>query len=139
DICTWSLPHAYDFISAWDSIWHVPLAQQEAVLRKLMAGLAPGGVLLFTAGGLEAPHEITNPCHGQPLYHATLGIPAILRIMGEAACAVMHLEYDQHPANHVCIIGQRQAASAHGGGRMNAASASTKPVSHRQVCLGCAQ
>ena len=38
DICDWGLPHQYDLISAWDSIWHVPLAQHEAVLRKLLTG-----------------------------------------------------------------------------------------------------
>ena len=33
DICTWEFPRRYDFISAWQSIWHVPLAQQPAVSR----------------------------------------------------------------------------------------------------------
>ena len=31
DICTWVAPHAYEFISAWDSIWHVPLRHHPAV------------------------------------------------------------------------------------------------------------
>src|SRR5256885_5299040 len=31
DICTWNFPRRYDFISAWDSTWHLPLAQQEPV------------------------------------------------------------------------------------------------------------
>jgi trans-aconitate methyltransferase len=39
DICTWELPRRYDLISAWDSIWHVPLGEQERVLRKLIHGL----------------------------------------------------------------------------------------------------
>ena len=29
DICRWEFPQGYDFISAWDSIWHVPLDLQE--------------------------------------------------------------------------------------------------------------
>src|ERR1041384_2544152 len=37
DICTWKLPRQYDFISAWDSIWHVPLERQEAVMEKICA------------------------------------------------------------------------------------------------------
>jgi SAM-dependent methyltransferase len=107
DICTFSLPQRYDFISAWDSIWHVPLAQQLDVLRKLLAGLSPGGVLLFTAGGTQGPEEVTNPCLGQPLYHASAGIPAILRTLDECGCACRHLEYDQHPEKHVTLIAQR--------------------------------
>src|SRR5215216_8143492 len=30
DICIWDFPKSYDFISAWDSIWHVPLERQGA-------------------------------------------------------------------------------------------------------------
>ena len=107
DICSWQLPRRYDFISAWDSIWHVPLVQQLAVLRKLLTGLSPQGVIIFTAGGVEAPEEVTHPCFGKPLYHATAGIPAILRTLEEAGCACRHLEYDQYPEKHVYIIAQR--------------------------------
>src|SRR5687767_11876725 len=35
DICRWELLRKYDFITAWDSIWHVPLAEQGRVLHKL--------------------------------------------------------------------------------------------------------
>ena len=54
DICRWEVPRTYDLIVAWDSVWHVPLAQQEAVLTKLCRGLAAGGVLIFTTGGTDA-------------------------------------------------------------------------------------
>jgi SAM-dependent methyltransferase len=107
DICTWVLPKPYDFISAWDSLWHVPLAQQQAVLRKLSAGLTPGGVLIFTTGGTEHPDERHDPCLGQPMYHAALGIPHVLQVLAQAGCAVRHLEYDQYPESHVYLIAQR--------------------------------
>ena len=39
DICQWVLPRRYDFITAWDSIWHVPLGhyvnQSVAEIRQL--------------------------------------------------------------------------------------------------------
>jgi len=107
DICIWEFPKHYDFISAWDSIWHVQLQQQLDVLRKMLSGLAPGGVLIFTTGGVESPEEITNPCFGQPLYHAAPGISAILRILEESGCSCRHLEYDQYPEKHVYVIAQR--------------------------------
>lgn len=107
DICVWKFPKRYDFISAWDSIWHVPLQQQLDVLRKVLSGLAPGGVLIFTTGGVESPGEITNSCFDQPLYHAAPGIPAILRTLEESGCSCRHLEYDQYPENHVYVIAQR--------------------------------
>jgi SAM-dependent methyltransferase len=109
DICTWEFPQRYDFISAWDSIWHVPLERQPAVLKKLCAALNAGGVLIFTSGAVDQPDAITNPCHGQPLYHAAPGIPQLLRIIDEAGCVCRHLEYDQFPERHLYLIVQ------HGG------------------------
>jgi 2-polyprenyl-3-methyl-5-hydroxy-6-metoxy-1,4-benzoquinol methylase len=35
DVCEWIPARQYDFISAWDSIWHVPLDRSGSVLRKL--------------------------------------------------------------------------------------------------------
>ena len=107
DICRWELPRSYDLIVAWDSVWHVPLAQQEAVLTKLCRGLSAGGVLVFTTGGTDAPSEKQDSCMGPPMYHATLGIPKTLQVLAEAGCVCRHLEYDQHPELHVYIIAQK--------------------------------
>ena len=50
DIRTWEFSRPYDLLIGWDSIWHVPLADQIPVLRRLCRGLAPGGLLLLSAG-----------------------------------------------------------------------------------------
>ncbi len=107
DICSWKFQKDFDFISAWDSIWHIPLNAQLSVLRKICSGLTQGGVFVFTTGGVEKPDEITHPCFGQPLYHAAPGISAVLRTIEEAGCLCRHLEYDQHPEKHVYVIVQR--------------------------------
>jgi RimJ/RimL family protein N-acetyltransferase len=107
DICQWELPRSYDLIVAWDSVWHVLLADQEAVLTKLCRGLAAGGVLVFTTGGTDAPDERRDSHMGPPMYHATLGIPKTLQIISEAGCVCRHLEYDQHPEFHVYLIVQK--------------------------------
>ena len=107
DVARWNLPRRYDLIVAWDSLWHVPLAAQEAVLTKLCRGLAAGGVFVFTTGGTDAPDERRNSDMGPPMYHATLGIPATLRVLAGAGCVCRHLEYDQHPEAHVYLIAQR--------------------------------
>jgi len=107
DICAWEFPRQYDFISAWDSIWHVPLARQPGVLRKFCAGLNPGGVFIFTSGGVDTPGEVTNPCHGEPLYHAAPGIPELLRIIDGTGCICRHLELDQWPESHLYLIVQK--------------------------------
>lgn len=107
DICQWHLPRPYDLIVAWDSVWHVPLAQQEAILTKLCRGLSAGGVLIVTTGGTDGPDERRNSYMGPPMYHATLGIPKTLQVLSEAGCVCRHLEYDQHPEAHVYLIAQK--------------------------------
>lgn len=104
DICTWEFPKRYDFISAWDSIWHVPLNQQLSVLRRICGGLASGGVLVFTTGGVEKPEEITVFNFGYPLYHAAPGIYSVLRTLEESGCLCRHLEYDQGSSKRVKFI-----------------------------------
>lgn len=111
DISEWTFPHTYDFISAWDSIWHAPLALHEPILTKLCDGLSPGGVLIFTSGGVDEPGESSNPYLGEPLYHAALGIPKLLETVARQGCVCRHLEYDQHPELHLYLVVQK------GGGR----------------------
>ena len=107
DICTWELPQQYDFISAWDSVWHAPLENQEHILGKLCKGLKSGGALIYTMGGTDRPESITNPCLGQQLYHATMGIPRALKVIDECRCLCRHLEYDQYPEKHLYLVIQR--------------------------------
>jgi predicted TPR repeat methyltransferase len=107
DVCGWELPRSYDLIVAWDSIWHVPLSQQEPVLSKLCRGLSAGGVIAFTMGGTDAPGEKYDSCMGPPMYHATLGIPKTLQVLADAGCVCRHLEYDQYPEAHVYVVAQK--------------------------------
>lgn len=107
DAVTWQPEKQYRFISAWDSIWHVQLADQAALLRKLMGALVPGGVFIFSTGGLDAPAEHVDAYMGPEVYYASLGISALLEVIGEAGCVCRHLEFDQHPQKHLYIIVQR--------------------------------
>ncbi len=97
DICRWQPRKAYDFITAWDSIWHVPLAQHESVLRKLCGALSPGGVFIWTAGGLDKPAEKRDSTMGPPVCYSVLGIPRMLELIADGGCVLRHLEHDQLP------------------------------------------
>lgn len=108
DISQWTFPKHYDFISAWDSTFHLPLELQEPVLRKMCAGLNKGGVLLFTCGGGEEPGEISGSFGGEDFDYSTLGVPGFLQVMQDCRCALKHLEYDQYPENHVTVVAMRQ-------------------------------
>lgn len=107
DACDWPLPRSYRFISAWDSIWHVRLEAQAPLMRKLMGALEPGGVFIFSAGGLDEAGEHVDAAMGPGLCYATLGIPGLLALAHEAGCTCRHLEFDQYPEKHLCVIVQR--------------------------------
>jgi len=107
DICAWEFPRSYDFISAWDSIWHLPLEQQKPVLQKICKGLTLGGIFIFTLGGLDSPSEKPDSSMGPLVHYSTLGIPLALQLLSEFGCVCRHLEFDQYPENHLYIIAQK--------------------------------
>lgn len=106
DICEWTPPGPYDLITAWDSTFHLPLTAQEPVMRKLCRALARDGVLLFTCGG-GAPDEITGSFWGEDFSYSTLGVEGFVAILQDCGCFCRHVEYDQHPENHVFVIAQK--------------------------------
>lgn len=109
DVCEWQPPRKYQFITAWDSIWHVDLHQQRPLMLKMMAALEVGGVLLLTAGGLDAPGEHVDSAMGPEVYYSTLGIPGLLRALEAGGCVCRHLEFDQYPQKHLVVVAQKTA------------------------------
>jgi SAM-dependent methyltransferase len=113
DISKWTFPKKYDFISAWDSTWHLPLPLQEPVLHKICRdGLADHGVFIFTTGGLDGPHEKSDSSMGIEASYGVLGIPKTLELLGRFGCVCRHLEYDQYPERHLYIIAQKRPPKA---------------------------
>jgi len=47
DISQWNLPRKYDFIVGWDSMWHIPLEEQTAVMEKICGGLSRSTASVF--------------------------------------------------------------------------------------------
>jgi SAM-dependent methyltransferase len=107
DIATWRLPQQYDLITAWDSTFHLPLHSHEPVLEKLCTGLRKHGVLLFTCGDTDEPGTIEGAFGGQRFEYSSLGVTEFVRLLWRFDCSVRHLEYDQHPENHVYIIARK--------------------------------
>lgn len=107
DICEWETNVCYDLISAWDSIWHIPLNQQEKVLSKLVSKLNSDGVLIFSFGGLDKEGEHTDDFMGPQVYYSTLGTNGFLALLSSLGCSCRHLEYDQQPELHAYLIVQK--------------------------------
>ena len=104
DICEYPLVEKYDFITAWDSIWHIPLAEQHHVLTNIINSLNPGGVFIFSFGGTVEADSHTDNFMGPEVYYSTLGINGFLTLFIELGCVIRHLEFDQYPELHTYLI-----------------------------------
>lgn len=70
-------------VLAWDSFFHLTIAEQRATIPRLAAHLSPGGALMFTSGAEEGTAE--GAVDGRPLHHASLspaGYAAALEAAG---------------------------------------------------------
>ncbi|GAD79498.1 class I SAM-dependent methyltransferase [Vibrio ezurae] len=104
DICEIELNERYDFITAWDSIWHIPLSEQRHVLRKIVASLNQGGLFIFSFGGTTEEGDHSNSVMGPEVYYSTLGTNGFLGLFIELGCVIRHLEFDQYPELHTYLI-----------------------------------
>ncbi len=104
DICSYSLPDKYDFITAWDSIWHIPLSEQRSVLTKIVESLNVGGVFIFSFGGTAESGSHTDDFMGPKVCYSSLGTNGFIALLIELGCAIKHLEFDQYPELHTYLI-----------------------------------
>lgn len=102
DVTTWTPDRGYDLVIAWDSTFHLPRASQEPVLRALCDALTDGGVILFTAGGVDG--EVTGSMAGQQFHYTSLADEEWMRILHDSGCKLVLLDHDQFPEKHVVII-----------------------------------
>ncbi|MEQ8808087.1 MAG: class I SAM-dependent methyltransferase [Imperialibacter sp.] len=105
DICTWQPPAKFDFIVAWDSIFHLPFKSQVPVVSKLCGMLNNDGTLIYSFGNDYGEHE--NRWRNDTFYYSTIGITGNLRVIAENNCQCVHLELDQYPKKHVYLIAKR--------------------------------
>jgi SAM-dependent methyltransferase len=105
DICTWETGIKYDFIVAWDSIFHLPLKMHRPVIAKIAYWLEEKGVLIYTFGNATGEH--TDTWHDDQFYYSSIGINGNLTALIENGLTIMHVELDQYPEKHVCVIAQK--------------------------------
>ena len=104
DICEYEISEKYDFITAWDSIWHIPLYEQKLVLTKIVNSLNVGGVFIFSFGGTAEEGFHTDNFMGPEVYYSSLGTNGFLKLFIKLGCAIKHLEFDQYPELHTYLI-----------------------------------
>ncbi|QKF83392.1 class I SAM-dependent DNA methyltransferase [Halarcobacter ebronensis] len=104
DICQYKFSKKYDFITAWDSIWHIPLSEQQNVLYKIIEGLNVGGVFIFSFGGTAKEGSHTDNFMGPEVYYSSLGLNGFIKSFIELGCIIRHLEFDQYPEVHTYLV-----------------------------------
>ncbi|MCQ1060509.1 class I SAM-dependent methyltransferase [Photobacterium sp. DNB23_23_1] len=109
DICEYQIDDTYDFITAWDSIWHIPLEEQRQVITKIIDSLNCGGVFIFSFGGTEEEGGHTDDFMGPEVYYSTLGTNGFLNLFIELGCIIRHLEFDQYPELHTYLIVEKRS------------------------------
>lgn len=105
NILNWNLEEKYDLILAWDSLFHLPLNEQENVLKKLCNSLKINGIIFYTFG--DAVGEHYSDWHNEKFYYSSIGINENLKILMENNCECKHLALDQFPQSHVFLIAKK--------------------------------
>jgi trans-aconitate methyltransferase len=112
DICSWQTTEIFDFILAWDSIFHVPYHSQQAVLESVCKMLKPGGVMLYTFGDDSGEHQ--SLWHDMYFYYSSLGIQKNIEILHSNGCTCLYMEADQFPLPHmVCIVRKEENSKSY--------------------------
>lgn len=93
DMRSLNLGRRFDGLVAWHSSFHLTPEAQTALFGVLAAHLEPGGVLMFTSGGLHG--ERIGAWRGEPLYHGSLS-PAEYRaaLAGAGFVVLDHVQDD---------------------------------------------
>jgi len=105
DIRSWETDIKFDFILAWDSLFHLPLDEHKPVLSKLCQWLSPDGIMIHTFGNAKGAHSDT--WRDQVFHYSSIGIAKNIEVLHENNMALMHLELDQFPEKHVYIISKK--------------------------------
>ena len=102
DIRFWDSAREYDFILAWDCLFHLPLNMQSPVLSKLCKKLSSGGIMIHSFGNDVGEH--TDNWRGQEFSYSSIGISQNIEILRDNGLSMLHLEIDQFPEKHVYAI-----------------------------------
>lgn len=102
DVTRWAPDARYDLVVAWDSTFHLPRDLQAVAVARMAQALAPGGVLLFTAGDRDG--EVFGQMHGVPFEYGSLAPEAYAKVLADNGCRLQAAERDQPPEPHLAFL-----------------------------------
>jgi len=99
------LGRRFDGVLAWDSFFHLGMAEQRAMFPRFAAQALPGSPLLFTSGPREG--EAIGAYCGEPLYHASLDPAEYRQLLSMNGYAVRaHIAEDPACGEHTVWLAE---------------------------------
>jgi len=112
-------PESFGAIVSFFAIIHVPVAEQQSMVRKLSRWLRPGGYLLATVGA-RAWTGTEDNWHGAPMYWSHADRETYLAWLGEAGFEVVWTRFiPEGTSGHTLVLATRAPtlpSPASGGG-----------------------
>ncbi|MGD5408177.1 class I SAM-dependent methyltransferase, partial [Xanthomonas citri pv. citri] len=109
DMRALALGRRFDAVVAWNSLFHLPPADQRAVFPVFAPHAPPGAALRVTSG--PAAGEAIGTWGGEPLYHASLDPAEYRALLGAHGFRVLaHVARDPACGDTTVWLAQRAVA-----------------------------
>jgi len=105
DVTTFDEGRQYHLVVAWGSFFHVPYGSQREALSHLCGLVAPSGIILFAAGGIDG--EIQGDMLGQTFTYSSLDEVSYLHLLRSAGLKYIPMKRDQYPGEHAVFIAEK--------------------------------
>lgn len=127
DMRALDLGRRFEGLLAWDSFFHLPQADQRAMVRTFAAHAAPGAALMFTSG---PSHGIAmGEYRGEALHHASLDAAEYRSLLAAQGFAVVaHTVEDPGCGGHTVWLARRAREARPGPGKAGAACPGARPM-----------
>lgn len=107
DMCELKLDEQFAAAVVWDSLFHVERGRHLSVFQKLSSLLAPGGLLLLSAGG-TGHAGFTSEMHGRTFFYSAHDPAETLRLLASAGFEVELCEEDDPSSHgHLAVVARR--------------------------------
>lgn len=107
DMCELELDERFAGAVVWDSLFHVERGRHLSVFQKLSSLLAPGGLLLLSAGS-TGHAGFTSEMHGHSFFYSAHDPAETLRLLASAGFAIELCEEDDPSSRgHTAIVARR--------------------------------
>ncbi len=107
DMCEFDSDERFAAAVVWDSLFHVERGRHGAVFERLRSLLAPGGLLLLSAGG-TADAGFTSEMHGRAFFYSAHEPAEALRLLTAAGFEVELCEEDDPSSRgHIAVVARK--------------------------------